>query len=147
MCRDDFNGRDVAVKRVRAGAYLHSRRGADSGEISLYVTPEEYWLFTSVPAERNLLQQNSPWRRPRPDKAGAYGSSRPRGRPLLVRVQQKVLSQSGRLERNAKVLPATFDKRDVSYKSRALKLDSEFAWMPEMEFSRRNQNGDKFFGS
>ena len=67
--------------------------------------------------------------------------------PILVRVQQKVLSQSGRLERNAKVLPATFDKRDVSYKSGALKLDSEFAWMPEMEFSRRNQNGDKFFGS
>jgi len=35
---------------------LHSRRGADSGEISLYVTPEEYWLFTSVPAERRLRQ-------------------------------------------------------------------------------------------
>ena len=41
---------------MRAGAYLHSRRGADSGEISLYVTPEEYWLFTSVPAERKLRQ-------------------------------------------------------------------------------------------
>ncbi|MHB8646187.1 MAG: hypothetical protein ACYDAR_10415, partial [Thermomicrobiales bacterium] len=24
--------------------------------ISLYVTPEEYWLFTSVPAERKLRQ-------------------------------------------------------------------------------------------
>jgi hypothetical protein len=49
-------GRLRTVKQVRAGAYLHSRRGADSGEISLYVTPEEYWLFTSVPAERNLRQ-------------------------------------------------------------------------------------------
>ena len=49
-------GRLRTVKQVRAGAYLHSRRGADSGEISLYVTPEEYWLFTSVPAERKLRQ-------------------------------------------------------------------------------------------
>ena len=49
-------GRLRTVRQVRAGAYLHSRRGADSGEISLYVTPEEYWLFTSVPAERKLRQ-------------------------------------------------------------------------------------------
>ncbi len=49
-------GRLRTVKQVRAGAYLHSRRGADSGEISLSVTPEEYWLFTSVPAERKLRQ-------------------------------------------------------------------------------------------
>jgi hypothetical protein len=49
-------GRLRTVRQVRAGAYLHSRRGADSGEISLYVTPEEYWLFTSVPAERRLRQ-------------------------------------------------------------------------------------------
>jgi len=49
-------GRLRTVKQVRAGAYLHSRRGADSGEISLYVTPEEYWLFTSAPAERKLRQ-------------------------------------------------------------------------------------------
>jgi len=49
-------GRLRTVKQVRAGAYLHSRRGADSGEISLYVTPEEYWLFTSAPAERRLRQ-------------------------------------------------------------------------------------------
>ncbi len=49
-------GRLRTVKQVRAGAYLHSRRGADSGEISLYVTPEEYWLFTSVPTERKLRQ-------------------------------------------------------------------------------------------
>ncbi len=49
-------GRLRTVKQVRAGAYLHSRRGADPGEISLYVTPEEYWLFTSVPAERRLRQ-------------------------------------------------------------------------------------------
>jgi len=35
-------GRLRTVKQVRAGAFLHSRRGADSGEISLYVTPEEY---------------------------------------------------------------------------------------------------------
>jgi len=49
-------GRLRTVKQVRAGGYLHSRRGADSGEISLYVTPEEYWLFTSVPAERKLRQ-------------------------------------------------------------------------------------------
>jgi len=49
-------GRLRTVKQVRAGAFLHSRRGADSGEISLYVTPEEYWLFTSVPAERKLRQ-------------------------------------------------------------------------------------------
>ncbi len=50
-------GRLRTVKQVRAGAYLHSRRGADSGEISLYVTPEEYWLFTSVPTERRLRQE------------------------------------------------------------------------------------------
>ncbi|MHB8648046.1 MAG: VirB4 family type IV secretion system protein, partial [Thermomicrobiales bacterium] len=31
-------GRLRTVRQVRAGAYLHSRRGADSGEISLYVT-------------------------------------------------------------------------------------------------------------
>jgi len=49
-------GRLRTVKQVRAGGYLHSRRGADSGEISLSVTPEEYWLFTSVPAERKLRQ-------------------------------------------------------------------------------------------
>jgi len=49
-------GRLRTVKQVRAGAYLHSRRGADSGELSLYVTPEEYWLFTSVSAERQLRQ-------------------------------------------------------------------------------------------
>ncbi len=49
-------GRLRTVRQVRAGAYLHSRRGADSGEISLYVTPEEYWLFTSVPTERSLRQ-------------------------------------------------------------------------------------------
>ena len=49
-------GRLRTVKQVRAGAFLHSRRGADSGEISLSVTPEEYWLFTSVPAERKLRQ-------------------------------------------------------------------------------------------
>ncbi len=49
-------GRLRTVKQVRAGAFLHSRRGADSGEISLSVTPEEYWLFTSVPAERRLRQ-------------------------------------------------------------------------------------------
>jgi type IV secretory pathway VirB4 component len=49
-------GRLRTVKQVRAGAYLHSRRGADSGEISLFVTPEEYWLFTSVPTERKLRQ-------------------------------------------------------------------------------------------
>lgn len=49
-------GRLRTVKQVRAGAYLHARRGADSGEISLYVTPEEYWLFTSVPTERRLRQ-------------------------------------------------------------------------------------------
>jgi hypothetical protein len=49
-------GRLRTVKKVRAGAYVHSRRGADSGEISLYVTPEEYWLFTSVPTERRLRQ-------------------------------------------------------------------------------------------
>lgn len=49
-------GRLRTVRQVRAGAYLHSRRGADSGEISLSVTPEEYWLFTSVPAERRLRQ-------------------------------------------------------------------------------------------
>jgi type IV secretory pathway VirB4 component len=49
-------GRLRTVRQVRAGAYLHSRRGADSGEIGLYVTPEEYWLFTSVPAERKLRQ-------------------------------------------------------------------------------------------
>ena len=49
-------GRLRTVKQVRAGAYLHSRRGADSGELALYVTPEEYWLFTSVSAERQLRQ-------------------------------------------------------------------------------------------
>jgi len=42
------------VKGVRAGAFLHSRRGAESGAVQLYVTPVEYWLFTSVPAERAL---------------------------------------------------------------------------------------------
>ena len=42
------------VKGVRAGAFLHSRRGAESGAVQLYVTPTEYWLFTSVPAERQL---------------------------------------------------------------------------------------------
>ncbi len=50
-------GRLRTVKRVRAGAFLHSRRGADSGELSLYVTPEEYWLTTSVPAERQLRRE------------------------------------------------------------------------------------------
>jgi len=45
------------VKGIRAGAYLHSRRGAESGAVQLYVTPAEYWLFTSVPAERVLRGQ------------------------------------------------------------------------------------------
>ncbi len=42
------------VKGVGAGAYLHARQGADPGAVQLYVTPEEYWLFTSYPPEREL---------------------------------------------------------------------------------------------
>jgi len=79
-------GRLRTVKRVRAGAYLHSRRGADSGEISLYVTPEEYWLFTSVPAERQLRREamaahgGDVWRAVR----ALAGGWRPEARALSV---------------------------------------------------------------
>lgn len=39
--------------REGAMAYLHSPEGAESGSIYLWVTPEEYWLFTSAPEPRN----------------------------------------------------------------------------------------------
>ena len=42
------------VKGQKAGAYLVARAGAASGAVDLYVTPEEYWLFTSHPPDREL---------------------------------------------------------------------------------------------
>ncbi len=50
----DLVSRLRTVRGLRAGAYLHSRSGAQAGTLGLYVTPEEYWLFTSVPEEREL---------------------------------------------------------------------------------------------
>jgi hypothetical protein len=46
----------ATVKGVHAGAYLHGEEGADSGVVQLWVTPEEYWLCTSYPPERQLRQ-------------------------------------------------------------------------------------------
>ncbi len=45
------------VKRRRAGAFLHSRDGADSGSLGIYHTPEQYWLFTSYKPERELRER------------------------------------------------------------------------------------------
>ncbi len=42
------------VKGRKAGAYLVARAGADAGTVDLYVTPEEYWLFTSHQPDREL---------------------------------------------------------------------------------------------
>ena len=42
------------VKGQKAGAYLVARAGADAGTVDLHVTPEEYWLFTSHQADRQL---------------------------------------------------------------------------------------------
>jgi hypothetical protein len=42
------------VKGQKAGAYLVARSGAASGAVDLYVTPEEYWLFTSHQPDREL---------------------------------------------------------------------------------------------
>ncbi len=39
--------------REGASAYLHSPEGAESGSVHLWVTPEEYWLFTSAPEPRD----------------------------------------------------------------------------------------------
>jgi hypothetical protein len=39
--------------RHGASAYLHSPEGAESGALHLWVTPEEYWLFTSAPEPRD----------------------------------------------------------------------------------------------
>ncbi len=44
------------VKGRKAGAYLVARAGADAGTVDLYVTPEEYWLFTSHRPERELRE-------------------------------------------------------------------------------------------
>ncbi len=41
------------ASRHAASAYLHSPEGAESGSIHLWLTPEEYWLFTSAPEPRN----------------------------------------------------------------------------------------------
>ncbi len=50
-------GKLSTVKRKRAGAYLHSKDGADSGCLSIYHTPEQYWLFTSYKPERLLREE------------------------------------------------------------------------------------------
>jgi hypothetical protein len=50
-------GKLSTVKRRRAGAYLHSKDGADSGCLSIYHTPEQYWLFTSYKPERLLREE------------------------------------------------------------------------------------------
>jgi len=44
------------VKGQKAGAYLVARAGADAGTVDLYVTPEEYWLFTSHQPDRQLRE-------------------------------------------------------------------------------------------
>ncbi|MDP9353141.1 MAG: hypothetical protein M3P51_16595, partial [Chloroflexota bacterium] len=53
----DILGKLSTVKRKRAGAYLHSKDGADSGCLSIYHTPEQYWLFTSYKPERLLREE------------------------------------------------------------------------------------------
>ncbi|MDP9382270.1 MAG: hypothetical protein M3Q29_19445 [Chloroflexota bacterium] len=53
----DILGKLSTVKRRRAGAYLHSGDGADSGCLSIYHTPEQYWLFTSYKPERLLREE------------------------------------------------------------------------------------------
>ena len=47
-------GRLRTVKGQQAGAYLAARGGADPGTVDLVVTPEEYWLCTSHPPDREL---------------------------------------------------------------------------------------------
>ncbi|MDP9350977.1 MAG: hypothetical protein M3P51_05495 [Chloroflexota bacterium] len=50
--RDKVAGFRKATKEG-ASAYLHSPEGAESGSVHLWVTPEEYWLFTSAPEPRD----------------------------------------------------------------------------------------------
>ena len=50
--RDKIAGFRKAT-RHGASAYLHSPEGAESGSLHLWVTPEEYWLFTSAPEPRD----------------------------------------------------------------------------------------------
>ncbi|HEU5424309.1 MAG TPA: hypothetical protein VFU72_12260, partial [Nitrolancea sp.] len=51
-------GRLSTVKGVKAGAYLYAESGAQRGLVDLVVTPVEYWLCTSDPAEQRLRQRS-----------------------------------------------------------------------------------------